>query len=110
MDQLKESCKDLIQRIKYLKRIRYLISKTIFQQVYQKASKEEKARVVNFISLGEIVLIKEWFKKNNKNLVLEAMTVRELRELASSLGIKSYTQYTKSSLIFLIGERQNEQN
>lgn len=88
-------------RINRLRRVQRLIESDLFEFVWGASTPQQKKEVDGWIYLGDLTRIEKWLIQG-KAKDLEMMSLRQLRERASSVGIQYYARLSKSELIWEI--------
>lgn len=81
-----------------LQQIYRFVNTPMFEVAYSQATEEEKRILEGWIDTLEKDTLIKWVKNKNKDC-LETYSTGELRELASRMGIKNYTNLTKDTLL-----------
>jgi len=86
-----------------LRIIERILSEKDFQIIFHKSSSGERSYIKTLIHYGEGLELKSWYTKKKKEN-LHALSIIELRRLASINYVHGYQSLCKSKLILILEE------
>lgn len=94
------------KRLLSLRNLQTVIQLKDFQSLFAVTSEVERKRVMEFIDKFDYTSLREWFKQQ-RHTQLGVLGVRELRKIASDLGVADYNHLPKSLLLAAITSKRN---
>lgn len=84
-----------------------LLKRPDFEKLYAVSTAKEQDQVVKLVEAGAHEALRAWYRARLSK-ELGDKNVRDLRQIASALGIPDYTRLTKSHLLSEIVKRKHE--
>lgn len=95
------------QRSHDFNNVKTLLMRPDFQEMYTVLSDDGKNKIEKLVNCGAHEALRSWYRYR-LNSDLGDKNIRELRSIASSLGIGDYTRLPKSVLLYEIIRAKNE--
>lgn len=103
---LKDIRRRASERINRLRRVQRLIESEAFALVWGTSTDSERKEVDGWVYLGDMTRLELWLERG-RTRDLEMMSLRQLRDKASSVGIPYYARLSKSELIWEINNAES---
>lgn len=93
-----------VTRINRLRRVQRLLESGAFAAAWSMATEQTRKEIEAFIYLGDLTLLEKFVETNHD---LETMSLRQLREKASAVGVPYYARLGKSELLWEIANAES---